>query len=72
MDRTEPGQLTIEEDQALVPKCPHCDSPLPTVRARLATGRGDAPFSFGKRYLYACPTCNKLLAISHRKGFWMG
>jgi len=27
---------------------------------------------FGKRYIYFCPTCSKVLGVSHRKGFWMG
>jgi hypothetical protein len=26
----------------------------------------------GKRYLYYCSACLKVLGISHRKGFWMG
>jgi hypothetical protein len=27
---------------------------------------------FGKRYVYFCPKCRKVLGVSHRKGFWMG
>ena len=27
---------------------------------------------FGKRYIYFCPECRKVLGVSHRKGFWMG
>jgi hypothetical protein len=27
---------------------------------------------FGKRYIYFCPACSKVLGVSHRKGFWMG
>jgi hypothetical protein len=26
----------------------------------------------GRRYLYFCPHCRKVLGVSHRKGFWMG
>jgi hypothetical protein len=26
----------------------------------------------GKRFVYFCGTCRKVLGISHRKGFWMG
>jgi len=26
----------------------------------------------GKRYVYSCPECRKVLGVSHRKGFWMG
>jgi hypothetical protein len=29
-------------------------------------------FAFGKRYIYSCPSCNNVLGVSHRKGFWMG
>ncbi|MFP3916005.1 MAG: hypothetical protein ACLFWM_14085 [Actinomycetota bacterium] len=62
----------VEEDPDLVPVCPHCDTPLAVIRARAAAGTGRAPFGFGKRYVYACPGCKKLLGVSHRKGFWMG
>jgi hypothetical protein len=26
----------------------------------------------GKRFVYFCGTCRKVLGVSHRKGFWMG
>jgi hypothetical protein len=28
--------------------------------------------SLGRRYIYYCSTCLKVLGVSHRKGFWMG
>ena len=27
---------------------------------------------FGRRYVYFCSRCRKILGVSHRKGFWMG
>lgn len=64
--------LEVRADPALAPVCPHCDSPLDGIRARRIDGVGPGSFRFGKRFAYACPNCNKLLAITHRKGFWMG
>jgi len=26
----------------------------------------------GRRYVYFCSHCRKVLGLSHRKGFWMG
>ncbi len=48
------------------PVCPHCSEPLREVwycslRSFL-----------GRRYIYFCSGCKKVLGISHRKGFWMG
>lgn len=63
---------TIREDPDLSPTCPHCDAPLTEVRATTVPAVGSASFQFGKRYVYACPRCNKLLGITHRKGFWAG
>lgn len=56
----------------LIPDCPYCSTALATIRARTLAAFGGTPFGFGKRYVYACPNCNKLLGVSHRKGFWMG
>jgi uncharacterized protein with PIN domain len=63
----------VIESADLVPLCPHCDAPLQEVHGRTVTARGGATsFRFGKRYIYACPSCHKALGISHRKGFWAG
>ena len=48
------------------PICPHCSQKLLTVWYRELAG------VLGKRYLYFCPHCRKVLGVSHRKGFWMG
>ena len=63
---------TVVEDDSLTPLCPHCDKRLTTIRAREVSTSGSAQTKFGKRYVYACPACNKLLGVTHRKGFWMG
>jgi len=26
----------------------------------------------GRRYVYFCPHCRKVLGLTHRKGLWMG
>jgi hypothetical protein len=67
-----PGRFEVEEDPQLVPDCPHCGAALATIRTRMLPATGSPKARFGKRYAYACPACNRLLAISHRKGFWMG
>lgn len=63
----------VIESTDLVPLCPHCEAPLREVHGRTVSVRGRATsFGFGKRSIYACPSCNKALGISHRKGFWAG
>lgn len=55
----------IERDQ-IAPICPHCNQILNEIWCtRLAA-------FLGKRYVYFCPQCRKVLGVSHRKGFWMG
>ena len=58
--------LEIEERDEVQPLCPHCERALRTVWFRRLKGIA------GKRYIYFCPACQKVLGISHRKGFWMG
>ena len=53
-------------------RCPHCEQDLDRINADLLQPSRTGVFSFGKRYIYSCPSCNKVLGISHRKGFWMG
>ena len=54
----------IEKDET--PVCPHCNTSLREVWCRRVAG------VFGKRYIYFCPHCRKVLGVTHRKGFWMG
>lgn len=64
--------VMISEQPELVPLCPHCNHELGEIVATTARGQGSAAFMFGKRTVYACPSCRKALGVSHRKGFWMG
>lgn len=62
----------VHENAELVPICPHCSAALNEVHGRNLPAVGSSTFRFGKRYIYACPSCRKVIAISHRKGFWAG
>ena len=68
------GRSSLHVEEGLVSQvlCPHCDAPLSRVSATLLEATSASVFSFGKRYVYACPACTKALGVSHRKGFWMG
>jgi len=54
------------EKEDVTPVCPHCGKTLPEIWARRVQS------ILGKRYIYFCPDCRKVLGVSHRKGFWMG
>ena len=56
------------------PLCPHCESRLDEIEARVVRtkGRSSPEFGFGKRDIYACPACRRAPGLSHRKGFWAG
>jgi len=58
--------VTLEEATDAAPICPHCDCEL--VKVLMQELRG----MLGRRYIYYCSACRKVLGISHRKGFWMG
>ncbi|MFW5972305.1 MAG: hypothetical protein ACOCRL_02335 [Bacillota bacterium] len=55
----------VKKDDAK-PVCPFCEAELDQLWSK------ELKSSFGKRYVYFCPECNKVLGVSHRKGFWMG
>lgn len=48
------------------PVCPHCARPLEEINAR------QLKHDLGKAYVHFCPSCKKVLGVTHRKGFWMG
>jgi uncharacterized protein with PIN domain len=54
------------ETRTEFPVCPHCGREVRQVLCR------ELSSVFGKRYIYFCPLCKKVLGVSHRKGFWMG
>jgi transposase-like protein len=58
--------ISLERKEDVRPVCPHCEAELQKVWMRELGG------IFGKRYVYFCSHCRKVLGISHRKGFWMG
>lgn len=58
--------LTLRERNDESPICPHCNSALDEVWYR------ELRSSMGRRYVYFCSRCRKVLGVSHRKGFWMG
>ncbi|UCC98906.1 MAG: hypothetical protein JSW66_03270 [Phycisphaerales bacterium] len=58
--------LQLEAREDVQPICPHCSAELRTLWMQLLRG------IFGKRHVYFCPHCRKVLGVSHRKGFWMG
>ena len=58
--------MEAQERPDVTPLCPHCDQELKTVHFQPLSGL------LGKRYIYFCARCRKVLGISHRKGFWMG
>lgn len=58
--------ISVVEQNEKEPICPFCSSQINTLYVRLISS------IFGKRYIYYCSNCLKVLGISHRKGFWMG
>ena len=66
LEPDEVAMITLEEKADEAPICPHCDAELAKVWMRQLRG------VFGRRYIYYCSVCRKVLGISHRKGFWMG
>ena len=58
--------LRLETRNDVTPLCPFCDVELHTVHMRELAG------VLGKRFIYFCSRCRKVLGVSHRKGFWMG
>jgi hypothetical protein len=54
------------EKNDVTPVCPHCNASVNTIGFRKVESL------LGKRYIYFCINCKKVLGISHRKGFWMG
>ena len=58
--------IEVKERDDVTPICPHCAEPLREVWCRALTS------TFGRRYVYFCSACRKVLGVSHRKGFWMG
>ncbi|MDH4217716.1 MAG: hypothetical protein OEY18_00510 [Candidatus Aminicenantes bacterium] len=58
--------IQLVEKNDITPICPHCNTLLNTIAFR------ELRRFFGRRYIYFCSGCQKVLGVSHRKGFWMG
>ena len=58
--------IELRERNDVEPVCPYCQEPLRELWFRELRG------FLGKRYLYFCAGCRKVLGVSHRKGFFMG
>ena len=50
----------------VTPICPHCSTEISKIYFN------EIKSVLGRRYVYFCAACRKVLGISHRKGFWMG
>lgn len=58
--------IESEERDDVTPLCPHCNTAISNIQFRRVST------FLGRRYVYFCAGCKKVLGISHRKGFWMG
>jgi hypothetical protein len=58
--------IPCEEREDIYPICPHCGKDITKLWCR------EVETFFGKRFIYFCTQCKKVLGVSHRKGFWMG
>ena len=60
----EPGQFSGEASPR--PVCPFYEVQIAKIYF------SEIKSYLGRRYVYYCSNCLKVLGISHRKGFWMG
>lgn len=58
--------IELKEKKDAIPLCPHCSEPIAEVWFRELKG------FLGRRYVYFCSRCHKILGVSHRKGLLMG
>jgi hypothetical protein len=58
--------IEIKEHTRAKPVCPFCQDEIETIYMQQMRA------FLGKRYIYFCGACRKVLGLSHRKGFWMG
>ena len=65
LDRRD-DMISLRENNDSRILCPHCSESLQEVWYR------ELKALLGKRYVYFCSNCRKVLGVSHRKGFFMG
>ena len=58
-------KIEITEREDIRPVCPHCSTELRSIFTQKLAG------FMGRREVYFCGTCRKVLGMSHRKAFWM-
>ncbi len=58
--------IELQENLNESPICPHCEAAIKTLYYQLLSKW------LGRRYVYFCSKCKKVLSVSHRKGFFMG
>jgi len=58
--------IDLKRNETVVPQCPHCSAEVKEVWFSELKER------LGKRHIYFCAKCRKVLGVSNRKGFWMG
>jgi hypothetical protein len=58
-----PGAIRVVTQDALAPVCPHCEQRLSEIFERRLR------VVLGVRLVYFCPSCHKVLGISHRQGY---
>ena len=58
--------IELKEKNDVTPECPQCNQTISEIWFR------ELKSLFGKRYVYFCQHCKKVLGVSHRKGFFMG
>jgi len=55
--------IDLREMNEVDPVCPHCNEAQHEIWFK------EMKSTFGRRYIYFCSSCKKVLGISHRKGF---
>ena len=58
--------IELVEKIDIDPICPHCSNKINQLWFK------ELKNFLGKRYIYFCSQCEKVLGVSHRKGFFMG
>lgn len=59
-------ELVEPKDPSLNPLCPHCEREVNKMYIR------EIQAHLGRRYIYYCAECLKVLSVSHRKGIFSG
>lgn len=58
--------IQLKESNDITPVCPYCSQTVTEMLFRELKG------FLGRRYVYFCAQCHKVLGVTHRKGLWMG